>query len=138
MAGYKNNRSNGNSRNNSGNNNSRNNGGNYTKHSGCGMKLGSNNKTTIYGWNASKSRGLLKFVGQPTGKVVGEAKGSQNDVNESKLMYICNLTFLRNGEQRTVNGVYNTQTGKLYIPALGMVANPKAPNGGYFGISKKP
>lgn len=123
-------------RNNNGNNNNNNN--NQKKHSGCSEKMGSNGKMTIYGWNFSKSRGLVKFVAQSSGKFAGEGKNSSMPVDDNKEMFIVTVTFLRDGTQKTMNGILRHDKKKMYIPNLGMVANPKAPNGGYFGSSAKP
>lgn len=98
------------------------------KHSGCRSKTGSNGKNVIYGWNYSRRFGLVTFVST----MKNDKNVCVNKNGEELHIYVVSVTVPMQ-PKRTVTGFFNPNDGKLRIPDLGMTANPKAPNGGYWG-----
>lgn len=103
---------------------------NYSKkkHSGCRQKIGSNGKNVIFGWNYSRRFGLVKFVAT----MKNDKNLCVNKSGEQLEIYVVSLDVPMQKKQ-LLTGFLNTNDGKLRIPDLNMTANPKAPNGGYFG-----
>ncbi|MFW6015808.1 MAG: hypothetical protein ACOCRK_05175 [bacterium] len=109
----------------------------YKKKSGCKTSKIENGKNkghiSIHGWNKSKSRGFITFSAFPK-------KGAKKYPNENKtrywMPYLVEVKFHNTMETRLMNGLFDTTTYKLIIDEFQMVANPKAPNGGYFGTFK--
>lgn len=106
-----------------------------SKHSGCKrvvLKRGSSsNERNISAWNVSKERGLITAL-------IFATKYSDQPTSNGNVNLCAKVTFKRTGLTQLMKCVKSTKNGKFYIPALGMVANPDAPNGGYFGQSKRP
>jgi hypothetical protein len=105
------------------------------KHSGCRSKMGSNGKNVIFGWNYSRRHGLVSFVAT----MKNEKNLCVNKNGEELHIYVVTVTKAMQAKQ-TVTGFFNPNDGKLRIPDLGMTANPKANNGGYWGrtaVSKR-
>ena len=97
------------------------------KKSGC--KMGQNNgKPWIQAWNASKGRGLISLIASPAKKFKTKSKISDK--------WVVKLTIKRTLETKLYTGFYNTQTKKLTIPDLGMVANPSTNYLGTFSRRK--
>lgn len=103
-----------------------------------GARFSVNRKTSeqvVVGWNASRKRGLLSVL-ITTSKFTEEFKGKKSGKMYTRLMAV--LTNKTTGEQMVKNAYKSHANGKYYIPSLQMVVNPLAPNGGYFGQSKRP
>lgn len=85
-----------------------------------------NGKACIVGWKASR-QGIISIVAQPTTKgMVSEQ--SEHWVVKVKVGY---------ANPYLTTGFYNVNSRRLVIPDMGFVANPSAPNGGYFGTFKR-
>lgn len=110
----------------------RSNGGAPKKHSGSKYKDSFFSRSTgarvdapiITGWNYSRAKGLVSFIASPHKK---KSKTSNPDIENwmVKLSHRMGVTWYL--------GFYKKSTGKLTIPDLQAVANPRAANGGYFG-----
>ena len=104
------------------------------KHSGCQWrenftaKSGERKAACMFGWNYSRQRGgLVKFVAGPAKDTTVNNK-SGKDLSK----WVAKITW-PDGRSETKTAFLNRDTKKLTIPDMGMVANPLAPNGGYFG-----
>jgi len=100
------------------------------KHSGCKEVYKDGVFAYMNGWNYSKQRGLISFLAIKS-KNSGEVHTSKSGKRWVQL-------FVRIFNKRTLqtvkcSGLYDLDTHKLILNEQGMVANPKAPNGGYFG-----
>ncbi|MCU4165219.1 hypothetical protein [Carboxylicivirga caseinilyticus] len=95
------------------------------KKSGCKYNPNAKNGApVITGWNKSRSRGFISFIASPHKK---KSKGKNPN-------YETWMVKVTSGIQTVWHvGQYNLTKGILTIPDLNMVANPKAPNGGFFG-----
>ena len=110
------------------------------KKSGCRETQGKNKKATIHGWRKSNGQ-FMNFVACQNNGEKAHGKGGaviKNKKGEEYTRWTAKLTNKTIGTVSTVNCLYNHTTGKLYFPDLNLVANPKAPNGGYWGKSSKP
>lgn len=102
------------------------------KHSGAKEKTISNGvnigKPCIVAWNYNKRLGLRSFLvtAHSKSKVVQTKKGKEY------LTVMCTISQDGRPNQIT-NGFLDEHTGKVYLPELRYVINPKAPNGGYCG-----
>lgn len=94
----------------------------YAKHSGCTAGTGKTGKPYIQGWRLVYGQ-MCKMIASPAKEFKTKSENSDR--------WIVNLVCGIN--KAVYNGFYNVETKKLTIPDLGLVANPKAPNGGYFG-----
>jgi hypothetical protein len=83
----------------------------------------------VTAWNVSKDRGLITAFVFPY-KNTHEYKNSRGEVSETLM---CKIEYKRTGQTKLVPCTRKISSGKVRIPELGMVINPKAPNGGYFG-----
>jgi len=102
------------------------------KHSGCRMKNGSNGVPCIFGWNYSRSRGLMKFIA--CGLREPKECVSKTGVIYEKWVVTVTMSDFR---KQTVTGFYSASEKKLRMPDLGMVASVSK---NYFGksfVSKK-
>lgn len=105
------------------------------KSSGCKAGIGpKSGKPWVSGWNFQKRRGMLTFIAGPyegTSVVQGKTHEWENWVAKLKLNGI--------PQPGVMPCLYDVTTGKVIFKDLdaGMVANPKAPNGGYFGTFNK-
>ena len=101
------------------------------KHSGCKMRSGWTSRKTgervddnfIQGWNYSRRQGLISFIASP--------RKERQTANSNFEHWVVNVQY-RDGK-KTFTGFFNVSRNLLTIPDLKMVANPNAPNGGYFG-----
>jgi hypothetical protein len=101
------------------------------KKSGCKVQDGYTNKSgefvpglLLTGWNKSQGRGFIKFI-------AAERKGKGETKAANQTCFAVKVQF--SDGPKWFNGFYNSETKKMTIPDLEMVANPHAPNGGYFG-----
>ncbi|RQO68509.1 hypothetical protein DBR40_19910 [Pedobacter sp. KBW01] len=112
-------------------NNSRsdNNGGSQKKHSGCKYKATSKNGSPVTtGWNYSRRHGLVTFLCVTTKNTeVHTSKSGKEWLNVMVKVTkpMCADTL--------VSGLMERHTGKVIVKEMGIVLNPKAPNGGYCG-----
>lgn len=105
------------------------------KHSGARIKDGKNGKPVIFGWNKKRSA-FLTIVACPNNGANALAKGGAIITNKKEQEYArwtATIVEKNTASVSTHSALYNLSTGKLYLPDLGMVVNPNAPNGGYFG-----
>ncbi|WP_131537999.1 hypothetical protein [Pedobacter nototheniae] len=124
MANQRNNRSN-NSRNNNGNNNNQ----PTKKHSGCKYTPNSKNGTPVTtGWNYSRRNGLVTFLCVTTKNT--EVHTSKSGKEWLNVMVKVSKKMCKD---ELVSGLMERHTGKVIVKELGIVLNPKAPNGGYCG-----
>lgn len=94
------------------------------KHSGAKyISKAANDKPCVSAWNYSRRHGMLSIVGSPTSKGM---------VSEQCEHWAVSVRPER-GQRYVTTGFWNSNTGKLTIPDLGMVASTRAPRGGYFG-----
>ncbi|WP_447642439.1 MULTISPECIES: hypothetical protein [Chitinophagaceae] len=139
MAWYNNNnQSYGNNYNNSygsgyggGNRNYNNRGGNsrpQRKKSGAKAGVGKNGKPYVQGWNASRQNGMVSFLCVPTSNTGQHT--SRTGRNWENWMVVVQP---RMGASFLKSCLYDPSTGKCIISDMGIVLNPKAPNGGYCG-----
>ncbi|MFN5416037.1 MAG: hypothetical protein ACK5B9_03200 [Flavobacteriia bacterium] len=115
----------------------------YKSHSGCQSKIGANGVNVVDGWNYTKRHGLVKFVACMVKGGDRTKKGTpiHNKKGEPLYKYVVNIDMGLSGK-RTVNGFWNENSQKLYMPELNMVASPntrKRLTGGigYWGQIKK-
>lgn len=106
------------------------------KRSGCKYTTDKNGVPTITGWNVSRKRGFITFIAQPkkNGKGAGEIYQSPTTKREFQLWTV-KVTFKDQMKETFETGLYYIDTGKLILIDWQLVANPKAPNGGYFGTN---
>jgi hypothetical protein len=100
------------------------------KHSGAGMKPTDDGRIVVWGWNYSKKRGMVKVYARPY-KGTGKTKISKTGKEYWCLM--ATVLFRETGAELHEPVLADVQTGKFVYRSLGMVCNPKAANGGYFG-----
>lgn len=99
------------------------------KHSGSKtglMKNGEGRYTT--GWNKSRQNGFVTFLCVPTSKSVKSESQTGNKYISVMIKVRKHMT-----PEITTNGLMNLATGQVTIDSMGLVLNPKAPNGGYCG-----
>lgn len=100
------------------------------KHSGCKYSTArESGKPIVYGWNYSKQRGLISFIASPY-------KGTKDHTSKSGKVWqnwVVKITNKRTLQETLTSGLFDKQTRKLILKQQGMVANPNARNGGYFG-----
>jgi len=106
------------------------------KHSGCRMTVVKDTgEQIVVGWNYSRSRGMISFIASPY-------KGTKTSTSRSGRdweNWFVKITNKRTMQITNHSGLWDCQRRRLLIKDLNMVANPGAPNGGYFGqhISKR-
>lgn len=105
------------------------------KHSGCRYTQGRNGKPVLTGWNKRKSHFMTFVATLNNPKNVARKDGSEivNAKGQVYARWTATITDHTSMSESTVSCLYNTKTGKLYMPSFNLVANPKAPNGGYWG-----
>jgi hypothetical protein len=99
------------------------------KHSGAKFKSSDKNgNPCTTGWNKSRFAGFVTFLCVVTSKSVKSESDRGNK-------YISVMVKVRKqmSPEETTNGLMNTATGQVTIQSMGVVINPKAPNGGYCG-----
>lgn len=87
---------------------------------------------SVHAWNASKERGLITAKGFQSRKSVSYS----NKQGEESSSILLNIFYKRTGASFRELCWLKHNTGKIYVPTLGMVISTKAPNGGYFGKQK--
>jgi hypothetical protein len=103
------------------------------KHSGCSVKQNEDGSYCVSGWKLAGGD-MVKLYARPyKGTKVTTSKNGKRWAN-----LFVTLTNTNTLVQSNYSGLFNLDNKKLYISELNLVANPKAPNGGYFGkqISK--
>ncbi|WP_025146178.1 hypothetical protein [Pedobacter jeongneungensis] len=128
MAGRSYSRSN-NSRSYSNNNNNSNNNRPAKKHSGAKYKATSKNGTPVTtGWNYSRRHGLVTFLCVTT-------KATSVHTSKAGVEYLNVMVKISKAmsKDELVSGLMERHTGRVFVKELGIVINPKAPNGGYCG-----
>lgn len=103
------------------------------KRSGCKMGTTKDGRKWISGWNVSRRRGFISMIG---GEYKGTRKHKSGTGREFENWRI-KIEYRDTGNTQWVGGLYYLDNKKLIIPELGMVANPNAPQGGYFGTYKR-
>jgi hypothetical protein len=115
---------------NNGNSNSNNSGnkGEQRKKSGCQKGIGRiEGKKWVSGWNKS-SQGFLKFLAFEY-KDTKQVTSRNGKIWET---WVARVTFPdRKVELKPV--LCEVMTGRIFFRDMNMIANPNAPNGGYFG-----
>lgn len=112
------------SNNRSNNNNNSGNGQQYQKKSGSQKGSMDDGRPWISGWHGV-GRDHVSFIAN-RGKDKGKTSNSRWE------SWIANF-HNNNGQEWTVNCLYDTEKKRLKFPSLGWVSNPSAPNGGYTG-----
>ncbi len=103
-------------------------GGKPPKKSGCKTGMMSDGKRRwVSGWKGF-GRDHVSFIANP-GKNGGECKGENGDRWVSMIADFHDST----GRTWTENCLWDLDKKRLKFTGAGMVANPNAPNGGYFG-----
>ncbi|PSL43411.1 hypothetical protein CLV51_108100 [Chitinophaga niastensis] len=105
------------------------------KKSGCKLKNGWVSRKTgervddnlLTGWNKSRSRGFITFIAVP--------RKERETSNANFEHWVVSVQFATG--RKTFTGFYSISRRVLIVPDLQMVANPHAPNGGYFGTFSK-
>lgn len=103
------------------------------KHSGCSIKQNEDGTYCVSGWKLADGC-MVKLYARPyKGTKVITSKSGKRWAN-----LFVTLTNTNTLVKTNMSGLLNLDNKKLYIAELNLVANPKAPNGGYFGkqISK--
>lgn len=108
------------------------------KHTGCKyINSDKNGNPCTVGWNYSRANGLVSFLAcvYSANKEKG-TKGS--DVHESpksgrKWINVMVKVSPKMAKPFIVSGMMDQATGAVTISELGLIMNPKAPNGGYCG-----
>lgn len=98
------------------------------KKSGCTLRIMSDGSPILSGWKAGRT-GMLSLYARPY-------KGTKKIVSKSGkewLNLFVTITNRNTMQVQKTSGLFNKQNGKLYIKELNLIANPKAPRGGYFG-----
>jgi hypothetical protein len=103
------------------------------KHSGCKQVVmqrgGNSGETCLVVWNFSKRRGMISGIITPY-------KGTKTSTSKNGRVWenwFCTLDYKDSGQQRKCSALVDPSTGKAIVKELGMIANPRAKNGGYFG-----
>lgn len=107
------------------------------KKSGAREKVGKNGKPCISAWKKSRN-GFLTLIACPNNEANVMKKNGQPIINgkgQEYARWTGTMVERNTGAVSTHSCLYNTVTGKLYIPELNMVASPRANNGGFFGNS---
>ena len=104
------------------------------KHSGCQLKTMEDGAPVISGWNYSRRGGMVHLYARP----YKGTKKSTSKSGKSWMNLFVTITNTSTKVQSNYSGLFDVDSKKMYIKDLNMIANPKAPHGGYFGkhISK--
>ncbi|MGI4872022.1 MAG: hypothetical protein ACRYFX_12695 [Janthinobacterium lividum] len=84
----------------------------------------------LYGWRLSKKFGFVKFnayLSQDGGRP------QSGDHKDECLVFVVNMTVEGLGKLPAQSGVWSLKYKKLSMTDAGLVANPNAKRGGYFG-----
>ena len=91
----------------------------------------------VVAWNYSSSRGMMSVICGERKTIGGkEVKGVQYCTSESGNEYskmMAKVSYKNSGVEKLIPCLMNTKTHKITLSEIGMVINPNAPNGGYFG-----
>ncbi|SJZ94765.1 hypothetical protein, partial [Sediminibacterium ginsengisoli] len=103
------------------------------KRSGCTSGVsGDSRKPWVRGWKASRQGFVTIICGPNKGTNVHESRTGRNWENWTATVQVgMAAPYL-------VSCLYDQSTGKVSIEKLGLVLNPKAPNGGYCGRFGQP
>jgi hypothetical protein len=96
----------------------------YQKKSGCQSGKMEDGRPWVSGWHGV-GRDYVSFIAN-RGKDKGKTSNSRWE------SWIANF-HNNNGQEWTVNCLYDTEKKRLKFPSLGWVANPSAAHGGYTG-----
>lgn len=103
------------------------------KHSGAKLTVMQKGKhkgqQCIVAWNYSRQRGLISVIAAPY-KGTKEVKSKTGRKWQNWMVTIRNK---RTMQETITSGLFDPASRKLIVNDLGMVMNPGAPNGGYFG-----
>lgn len=105
------------------------------KHTGAKLTLGKDREEYISAWNFQKRRGMLTAFIAPyyaTGDIHVDKKTESNEY----IVMMCKLHYKDSGIEKHFPVLMNIKTHKVVLKDLGMVINPNAKNGGYFGSFK--
>jgi len=82
----------------------------------------------VQGWNYSKAHGLRTFLSTPYGK-------TKKSVSKNGNEWLNVMVKVQPKQQKAfiVSGMMEIRTSRVIIEELGIIMNPKAPNGGYCG-----
>lgn len=106
---------------------------NRKKHSGASKGTDKNGKQYFRGWNFSQRRGMIT-VYVTAFKSTGEHSAANGNVYTNLM---AKVEYKDSGVEKLCGALLSHSTGRVTIPELGMVLNPAAPNGGYFGKFSK-
>lgn len=101
------------------------------KRSGCRIRASKYEKDQYFlsGWKYSKAlNGIISFKSAPYSKT----KTTTSETGKEWSNYLVTMT-MPDMTKKLVSGLFDHSNHKLYIKELNLIANPKAPNGGYFG-----
>lgn len=104
------------------------------KRSKAGCGVGKNGKFYVWGWNASKQKGLIKVNAYENRK---SKKYEVKSSGKKFIMMMFEIRYMRTGNTVLELASFCTTTGKVYLDKLGMVISCNAPNGGYMGKKGK-
>jgi hypothetical protein len=103
------------------------------KHSGCRMRqLPKMKFPIIFGW-MYKGGAIISLYATEYAK----SKETKSEAGKRWVNLFVRLTNKTTMRVEKMSGLLNLDNGKLYIKDLNLIANPKAPNGGYFGVQIK-
>ena len=106
------------------------------KHTGCRSKIvntvGNGEYVCVYGWNYSKTRGMITAVASPYKK----AKAVESRSGKTWISYVVKITNKTTLQTTFHNGMFDKATNRVYIKELNMIMSPAR---NYFGrhISKR-
>ncbi len=100
------------------------------KHSGCRLTVAkSTGEQVLVGWNYSRGRGMISFIAASYSGTKTTTSGTGREWEN----WFVKITNKRTMQTTNHSGLWDLQRRRLLIKELNMVANPGAPNGGYFG-----
>jgi len=107
----------------------------FRKHSGAKIVHDKKKpeRPCLTAWNYSKRLGLVTLIACQASTDFKVKKPE----HAHSIKWHVKITIPMQGD-KTYVGSWHTEKQKLYIPELGLVVNPSAPNGGYFGRCQKP
>ncbi len=111
--------------------------GQYRKKSGAKITEGSNGKPAITAWRKTRNAFMTLVACPNNEKHIARKDGGipTNKKGQQYARWTATLVERNTGTMTTHSALYNLTTGKLYLPDLKLVVNPRANNGGYFGKS---
>ena len=110
-------------------------GGGYTprqqapkKRTGCSLKTMEDGSPIISGWRVSKGQ-MYSLYARPY-KNTKKTKSKNGKEWMNLFVTIINKTTM---QETSTSGMFDCDKKKLYIKDFNLIANPRAPRGGYFG-----